>query len=42
VKARLGQAFIDWIISAEGQKAIAEFKLEGRQAFFPNAKRQKN
>ncbi len=42
VKARLGQAFIDWIISAEGQKAIAEFKLEGRQAFFPNAKRRKN
>jgi len=42
VKARLGQAFIDWIISAEGQKAIAEFKLEDRQAFFPNAERRKN
>ena len=42
VKAQLGQAFIDWIISAEGQKAIAEFKIEGRQAFFPNAERRIN
>ena len=42
VKARLGQAFIDWIISAEGQIVIAKFKIEGRQAFFPNAERRIN
>ena len=32
-----GQAFIDWLISAEGQKAIADFKIGGEQLFFPNA-----
>jgi tungstate transport system substrate-binding protein len=32
-----GQAFIDWLGSAEGQKAIAEFKIGGEQLFFPNA-----
>lgn len=37
VKAREGQAFIDWILSAEGQKAIAAYKLGGQQLFFPNA-----
>ena len=42
VKARQGQAFIDWILSKEGQKAIGEFKIKGRQAFFPNAQRRKN
>ena len=41
VKARLGQTFIDWILSEEGQAAIGEFKIKGRQAFFPNAKRRK-
>jgi len=38
VKAKMGQAFIDWITGAEGQKAIGEYKIKGRQAFFPNAK----
>ena len=38
VKAEEGQAFIDWILSAEGQQAIAEYKLDGQQLFFPNAK----
>ena len=38
VKAREGQAFIDWILGAEGQAAIAAFKLNGQQLFFPNAK----
>jgi tungstate transport system substrate-binding protein len=38
VKKNLGQAFIDWVVSAEGQKAIAEFKVGGEQLFFPNAK----
>ena len=37
VKARQGQAFIDWLISGEGQAAIADFKLGGQQLFFPNA-----
>jgi tungstate transport system substrate-binding protein len=37
VKVELGQAFIDWLISAEGQKAIADYKIEGQQLFFPNA-----
>ncbi len=37
VKAGDGQAFVDWIVSAEGQRAIAGFKVEGEQLFFPNA-----
>ena len=37
VKKAEGQAFIDWIISPEGQKAIAEYKIGGNQLFFPNA-----
>jgi tungstate transport system substrate-binding protein len=37
VKKDLGQAFINWIISPEGQKAIAEYKINGNQLFFPNA-----
>ena len=37
VKKELGQAFIDWILSAEGQKAIADYKIGGQQLFFPNA-----
>jgi tungstate transport system substrate-binding protein len=37
VKADLAQAFIDWLISPEGQRAIAEFKIGGQQLFFPNA-----
>jgi len=37
VKKELGQAFIDWLVSADGQKAIADYKIEGQQPFFPNA-----
>jgi tungstate transport system substrate-binding protein len=37
VKQAPGQAFIDWLISPEGQKAIAGYKIEGQQLFFPNA-----
>jgi tungstate transport system substrate-binding protein len=37
VKKELGQAFIDWLVSADGQKAIADYKIEGQQLFFPNA-----
>jgi tungstate transport system substrate-binding protein len=37
VKKEMGQAFIDWIISSEGQDAIAAYKIGGEQLFFPNA-----
>jgi len=39
VKAKEGQAFIDWLTSDQGQKAIADFRVEGQQLFFPNAKK---
>lgn len=37
VRKELGQAFIDWLVSPEGQKAIADYKIGGQQLFFPNA-----
>jgi tungstate transport system substrate-binding protein len=37
VKKELGQSFIDWLRSEEGQKAIADFKIEGEPLFYPNA-----
>ena len=37
VKAALGQRFVDWILSREGQAAIASFTVGGQQLFFPNA-----
>ena len=37
VNADWGQAFIDWLISPEGQQAIADYKIGGEQLFFPNA-----
>jgi len=37
VKKDLGQTFIDWLVSPEGQKAIADYKVNGQQLFFPNA-----
>ena len=37
VKAALGQAFIDWLLSRDGQDAIASYKIGGEQLFFPNA-----
>jgi len=40
VKARMGQAFINWITGPEGQAAIGAYKIKGRQAFFPNAKKK--
>ncbi len=39
VKKEPGQTFIDYILSPEGQKTIADYKIEGQQLFFPNAKR---
>ena len=38
VKKDLGRAFVDWVISPEGQEAIAGYKIGGEQLFFPNAK----
>jgi tungstate transport system substrate-binding protein len=37
VKKELGQQFIDWLVSPTGQKAIAEYKINGEQLFYPNA-----
>ena len=37
VKKDWGQAFVDWLISPEGQKTIADYKINGQQLFFPNA-----
>jgi tungstate transport system substrate-binding protein len=37
VKKDLGQMFVDWTISPEGQKAIADYKINGEQLFYPNA-----
>ena len=37
VKKELGQAFIDWVVSPDGQSAIASYKIGGEQLFFPNA-----
>jgi tungstate transport system substrate-binding protein len=37
VKAAEGQAFIDWLLSAEGQQAIASFTIGGEPLFFPDA-----
>jgi tungstate transport system substrate-binding protein len=37
VKAEAGQAFVDWLIGPEGQQAIASFRPNGQQLFFPNA-----
>jgi tungstate transport system substrate-binding protein len=37
VKQGLGQAFIDWLVSPEGQRAIADYKVGGEQLFYPNA-----
>ncbi len=37
VKKEMGQRFIDWLVSSEGQKAIASYRVNGEQAFFPDA-----
>ena len=37
VKKDLGQQFIDYLISPEGQKDIANYKINGEQLFYPNA-----
>ena len=40
VKQQLGQDFIDWIISPEGQASIAGYKIDGQQLFFPDAEKK--
>jgi tungstate transport system substrate-binding protein len=40
VKKDLGQAFVDWLISSEGQTAIAGYKIDGQQLFFPDAEKK--
>ncbi|KYH03089.1 extracellular solute-binding protein [Bradyrhizobium sp. DOA1] len=37
VKQELGQQFIDWLVSPEGQKAITDYKINGEQLFYANA-----
>lgn len=37
VKVEWGQAFVDWMLGKEGQAAIAAYKVDGQQLFFPNA-----
>jgi tungstate transport system substrate-binding protein len=42
VKKELGRQFVDWLISAEGQRTIASYRIDGEQLFFPNANSAKN
>ena len=39
VKKELGMTFVEWVTSPEGQKTIADYKIDGEQLFFPNYKR---
>ena len=40
VKAKEGQAFIDWLTGPDGQQAIASYRRDGETLFFPNSKRK--
>ncbi|HEX9461535.1 MAG TPA: extracellular solute-binding protein [Alphaproteobacteria bacterium] len=42
VKRDLGMAFIDWVTSPEGQRAIAGYKINGEQLFFPNYRKDRS
>jgi tungstate transport system substrate-binding protein len=37
VRKKLGQQFIDWLVSPHGQDVIAGYRIDGKQVFFPNA-----
>ncbi len=37
VKAELGQQFVDWVVSPDGPKTIANYKIDGEQLFYPDA-----
>jgi tungstate transport system substrate-binding protein len=38
VKREAGQRFVDWLLSAEGQRAIGAYRINGEPLFFPNAR----
>jgi tungstate transport system substrate-binding protein len=40
VKKELGQSFVEWLVSPEGQAAIAGYKIDGQQLFFPDAEKK--
>src|SRR5215470_7499315 len=40
VKTELGQQFISWLVAPEGQRAIANYQIDGQQLFYPNANEQ--
>jgi tungstate transport system substrate-binding protein len=40
VKKEFGQTFVDWLVSTEGQAAIAAYRIDGQQLFFPNAEKK--
>lgn len=40
VKKELGQTFVDWLVSPEGQAVIAGYKIDGQQLFFPDAEKK--
>ena len=40
VKKEFGQAFVDWLVSTDGQAAIAGYRTDGQQLFFPNAEKK--
>ncbi|MGH8692371.1 MAG: substrate-binding domain-containing protein [Burkholderiales bacterium] len=37
IKKQMGQAFIDWLVSRDGQQSIADYRIGGEQLFFPSA-----
>jgi tungstate transport system substrate-binding protein len=37
VQAQLGQQFVDWVVSPDGQKTISDYKIDGEELFYPNA-----
>jgi tungstate transport system substrate-binding protein len=39
VKREMGEAFVRWVVSPEGQRTIADYRIDGHSLFFPNAKR---
>jgi tungstate transport system substrate-binding protein len=39
VKKELGQTFVDWVVSPDGQRAIGQYTIGGQHLFFPNAGR---
>jgi tungstate transport system substrate-binding protein len=37
VQAQLGEQFVDWLVSPDGQKTIADYKIDGERLFYSNA-----